>query len=212
MPRRSVALLFGLVLGCFKSAPEVSETGDTGDGESTSTSTSTSTSISTEGSERGEPPEGCRDGTVEQIYNDAMVGCDGALTQCEAHTLCNDGWHLCPFDEYNERGGDITMATEYRWLAACVREVPSDALACPPTTNICGGDCLSSGGFPPEPVRFSCQDETVVAMTMDVGPLGVLAGAAGPRTHLVCPGNSPCSFVETNLTNQPSGATCCLSL
>src|SRR5262245_3088892 len=77
----------------------------------------------------------CADGSDDQVYTgNAMVGCDGLATQCDAATLCSPSWHMCTYEEYADRGGKDQPAKTLRWLKSCVREYGKTETTCPSQT------------------------------------------------------------------------------
>ncbi|TAK04904.1 hypothetical protein EPO33_02805 [Patescibacteria group bacterium] len=156
------------------------------------------------GRDAGLPPVGCDDGTVEQPYvgRDDMVGCDGALTQCEAAALCGAGWHLCTFAEYRTRGGAVAPATTYRWLAGCTREMCGGLVG--PGTAVCAS-CAPGTGTSID-VSYDCSASRAHAeaacnqgITADTDPIG---------NHLVSPALE-CVRARIFPAAMTLGATCC---
>lgn len=154
------------------------------------------------------PPAGCADGTVDQPYpgRTDIVGCDGAVPQCMAETLCDAGWHLCSFSEYQARVGTVRTATTFRWLASCVRSGCGDLTADPPTDGVCGAAICSSGSTATLTLQYQCGSlaptETVacnVGVVADTDPIG---------NHVGLP-STPCSRARIMPVGMGNGATCC---
>ncbi len=154
------------------------------------------------GTDAGPSPIGCASGTVNQAYPGDMVGCDGALDQCTAETLCGSGWHLCTYSEYAARGGDAVTATTLRWIASCVRATDC-SLAGSPTNATCGS-CTRTGGSPVT-VGRTCAGGSDLSDT-DC-PLGVTAGTASMGYRLLS--ESLCTRTSISSTRGAFGATCC---
>jgi len=49
--------------------------------------------------------EGCADGTVEQIFSNVMVGCDGSYTRYNFRSACSGGWLVATASDYFANGG-----------------------------------------------------------------------------------------------------------
>ncbi len=157
------------------------------------------------------PPDtsaGCADESVEQIYGSDMVGCDGEVTQPEAESLCETGWHLCSFDEFASRGGDAVSATpQGRWLRACVRDFHTDPMTCP-TSMVCP-DCAGIDDGTPVSVTWNCEDPPVSLETVDHGRLGVVTTTTSPARHVGCESSQCVYATARNCALAQYGATCC---
>ncbi len=156
------------------------------------------------GTDAGVSPVGCADGTVEQPYpgHPDIAGCDGAVDQCTAETLCGAGWHLCSVAVYRTRGGDLTPATTYRWLAGCVRELCGGLIG--PGTSICAS-CAPGTGSSLD-VSYDCSVER--AHADDACNLGILADTDPIGNHLVSRA-AACTRAGVLPAETHLGATCC---
>lgn len=156
------------------------------------------------GTDAGVSPIGCDDDTVEQLYagHPDMVGCDGALDQCTAETLCGAGWHLCTYSEYTGRGGDTVTATTIRWIASCVRRGDC-SLEGTPTNAMCGS-CSRVGGTGVILGRTCAGGSD---LTDTDCPLGVVAWTAPMGYRLLS--ETLCTRTNVSSTRSTFGATCC---
>lgn len=152
----------------------------------------------------GPSPIGCADGTVEQPYTSSdIVGCDGALDQCTAETLCGSGWHLCTYGEYTGRGGDTVVPTTIRWIASCARLPETCTVPARPTDAICAAGCSRAGS------TIATIGRVCGGALISEGdcPLGV---AAYTTPICVTFGTETVGvFARPDWTTRTYGATCC---
>jgi hypothetical protein len=158
---------------------------------------------SEESADDGPEDPGCAVGEPSQVYRPDMVGCPGAVTQCDAHTLCAPGWHLCRTIEFEMAGGVETPATEQYWLNSCVRQAGPVMPTCP-TASLCEGDCSTNVSDIEYEVTYSCNNAVVMESTN--APLGV---AASGEAHKVGCDGVMCIFADAVPTSTPLGAVCC---
>lgn len=147
------------------------------------------------------PEPACADGSVEQGYGQFMAGCDGAVSQCQAETLCGADWHLCLFGEYIARGGTEVKATAFRWLASCVRENCGAPQA--PTDSICSSCDGQTTSWQP-PALWDCQGSAV-----DGDPGCQLGVISWDSKRKVAESVTACAYLRFYGTAAQVGAVCC---
>jgi hypothetical protein len=191
----------GLLPACSSSSKN--DTQPTGTGGTSSGGASGAGATSSGGSGNVSNGKGCADGTEDFVFDANMVGCDGEQPQCDAEQLCGVGWHLCPFEEWVEHGGDSTPSDKFRWLRSCVREATDSAASCP-SSAACQQCTSTSAGL--TDVVWDCGG--AVLHSGDVGPIGVMASDSPAPARVGCT-EATCAFVNTNLTSDAVGAVCC---
>lgn len=164
------------------------------------------TSGSSEAAEEGPVGKpGCAEGEPEFDYRPDMVGCPGRVTQCEAETLCAEGWHLCKFIEFEMMGGIDEPSADQYWLASCVREGGPNPPFCP-TQDICSSACDATVSVQEVDITFECNMEVESSSTN--APLGVTTSPDPVARLNGCPG-SVCIHGDVAGTNSAFGALCC---
>ena len=150
------------------------------------------------------PPDGCLDGTDDQVYAADMVGCSGQLNQCAAYTLCASGWHLCTHEEYAVRGGKDVIATQARWLQSCVREYGQAGVTSCPSKSTCN-PCDTTAAAA-EPTTWNCAG--AVEDQLGGTGIGVFADTEGIRRKPGC-ANVECTYPGVMEALSAAGAMCC---
>jgi hypothetical protein len=56
---------------------------------------------------------GCRDGSVEEVFQNSMVGCSGSVTFDGRNGLCETGWSSCTAEEWVRRRGSQVPLNHY---------------------------------------------------------------------------------------------------
>ncbi len=179
-----------LALGCSSTSVNDSNNGSGG-------------TSGTAGAGGGGAVHGCADGTNGQPYAPDMVGCDGALTQCDAEKLCGSGWLMCTYDQYFVRGGAQVSATQGRWLKSCVRDYGVSTTTCP-TTSACE-KCETTAGTP-SPAEWDCNG--TVADAPEGTDIGVVTTTSGVLRTPGCP-TAKCTYSTTDVAANQYGAMCC---
>lgn len=87
----------------------------------------------------------------------------GAVNQCGAATLCNDGWRLCPASVYQTHYRATPAPLADAWIAGCVAESSAGFL---PLDRVCIG--CSSGQGAQQDFGWRCSDLTPAYSSKEV--------------------------------------------
>jgi hypothetical protein len=133
------------------------------------------------------PAPACADGTNEDIFVPGMVGCSGAVTYPEKHTLCAAGWTPCTAAQYVARRNNVVPTHNY-WTSDLLRYNGSGSNACSVSKTV-GSDC---GSTTPMRVCKPTQPDTVAGVNNQCNwtscgmetqtPIEYFGGCAGNTT------------------------------
>lgn len=136
-----------------------------------------------------------------------MATCPSGGTQCEAHTACATGWHLCTGTEYLARGGKTVPPNSSiirAWIGACGLDVTGTKLK----DGVCS-TCATTTINAPWAMLYECDTGN------QIGP-GMADNALGAVTSNICMRliqNTPANGGYWSLYWASSGAggsLCCL--
>ncbi len=138
------------------------------------------------------------------VYSSAMQVCPGAVTQCQAESLCDTpGWHLCTADEFVFLGGTTIPSATKAWIASCVR---TGDVVTAPTEQICPGTCGTPTVGTSLVFGFTCSGGSASSGAQH--PQGVQAGQLQHRVGAV---GAACAYWEVGEAMLTRAAVCCLS-
>jgi hypothetical protein len=101
------------------------------------------------------PAAGCADGSVEQVFGNAMVGCAGAVTYASRDSLCAPGYQPATAAQWvTNRGGSVPL--HHYWTNDALNWLGSGTSACAVSpvngSTSCGGNpmrvCATSAADP----------------------------------------------------------------
>jgi hypothetical protein len=154
-----------------------------------------------------QPPPGppCTAGTPPFTFQANMVICKGAvaLTQCQAASACNTGWHLCTASEYVARGGRTKQPPTGGWIAGVIR---SGGKAHAPTDGVlaaCGISSLATWAD----IAWTCSPQFL--WQANDPDIAVVTNAACRRLGADDPANAAYWIFEMGFQTT-SWAVCCL--
>lgn len=136
------------------------------------------------------------------VYSSVMQVCSGAVTQCQAASLCAaPGWHLCTAAEFLLLGGKTQASPVKAWLASCVRD---GNMATAPTNAICSGTCGPATVGTYLVFGWTCAGADAISGAQY--PAGAHVYSSQYRIGTTA---TPCAYWEVGETFLQRGAVCC---